>query len=134
MPHRLSLNSVWELPILRGRKGLAATLVGGWQLSGFAIFQSGYPFTVSNGANPAGDYNRDGTAGDRPNAPTTALASSGYSRAQFLSGLFPASAFPIPAPGVDGTLGRNTFRGPGFADIDLSLGKRFAITERVPSL
>lgn len=131
VPHRLSLNSMWELPILRGRKGLAASLFGGWQLSGFAIFQSGYPFTVTNSANPAGDYNLDGTAGDRPNAPLTPLPSSGYSRAQLLSGIFPAAAFPIPARGTDGTLGRNTFRGPGFAEVDLSLGKRFAIGERV---
>ena len=131
VPHRLSLNSVWELPILRGKKGPAASIVGGWQLSGFAIFQSGYPFTVSNGANPAGDYNLDGTAGDRPNAPLNPLASSGYTRAQFLGGIFPASAFAIPTPGSDGTLGRNTFRGPGFAEVDLSLGKRFAIGERL---
>lgn len=129
--HRLSLNSVWEMPILRGKKGLAAAAFGGWQLSGFAIFQSGYPFTVFNGANPAGDYNLDGTAGDRPNAPLTPLPASGYSRAQFLSGIFPASAFPIPARGENGTLGRNTFRGPGFAQVDLSLSKRFAIGEHV---
>lgn len=129
--HRLSLNSLWELPILRGKTGLAASLLGGWQLSGFAIFQSGYPFTVSNGANPAGDYNRDGTAGDRPNAPLTPLASAGYTRAQFLNGIFPASVFPVPTPGADGNLGRNTFRGPGFAEVDFSLGKRFTITERV---
>jgi hypothetical protein len=129
--HRLSLNAIWEMPFLRNRKSIAAVVAGGWQLSGFAIFQTGYPFTVSNGANPAGDYNLDGTAGDRPNAPLIPLPVSGYSRDQFLNGVFPASAFPIPAPGTDGTLGRNTFRGPGFAEVDLSIGKRFAITERV---
>jgi hypothetical protein len=129
--HRLSLNCVWEVPLLKGRKGLAAAVLSGWQLSGFGIFQSGYPFTVSNSANPAGDYNMDGTAGDRPNARVASLPQSGFSRAQLLSGIFPASAFPIPAPGTDGTLGRNTFRGPGFAEVDLSLGKRFNITERL---
>jgi len=73
----------------------------------------------------------DGTGGDRPNAPLAPLATSGYMRAQFLSGVFPTSAFPIPTPGSDGLLGRNTFRGPGFAEVDLSVGKRFAITERI---
>lgn len=129
--HRLSLNGVWELPVFRNRRGLAGAAFGGWQLSGFAILQSGYPLSVTNGANPAGDYNLDGTAGDRPNAPLTPLPTSGYTRAQFLSGIFPASAFPIPAAGTDGTLGRNTFRGPGFAEVDIALSKRFAITERV---
>ena len=129
--HRLSLNGLWELPALANHNRFSKAVLGGWQLSGFAIFQSGYPFSVTNGANPAGDYNLDGTAGDRPNAPLTQLPSSGYSRAQFLTGIFPTSAFPIPAPGTDGVLGRNTFRGPGFAEVDLSLGKRFAITERI---
>jgi len=32
---------------------------------------------------------------------------------------------------MDGTLGRNTFRGPGFAQIDASLNKQFRVTERV---
>ena len=41
--HRLSLNGVWELPVFRDRRGLAGAVFGGWQLSGFAILQSGYP-------------------------------------------------------------------------------------------
>ena len=41
------------------------------------------------------------------------------------------SAFPAPLPGQDGNLGRNTYRGPGFAQTDLSLAKEFNITERV---
>ena len=106
-------------------------MLGGWQLAGPAIFQSGYPFSVSNGSYPLGDYNADGSAGDRPNAPLTRLQSSDYSRQQYLNGIFPASAFPIPVKGTDGTLGRNTFRGPGFQEIDMSLDKRFPLTERV---
>ena len=49
----------------------------------------------------------------------------------YLNGIFPASAFPAPTLGADGTLGRNTFRGPGFAQVDVSVSKRFAITEAV---
>jgi hypothetical protein len=45
--------------------------------------------------------------------------------------MLPASAFPLPASGTIGNLGRDVFRGPGFAGIDLSLSKKFAITERV---
>jgi hypothetical protein len=32
--------------------------------------------------------------------------------------------------GTDGALGRNTFTGPGFARVDLSLERNFRITER----
>jgi outer membrane receptor protein involved in Fe transport len=43
--------------------------------------------------------------------------------------MFPASVFPLPVLGTDGTLGPSTFRGPGFAQVDMSLSKKFAITE-----
>src|SRR6185312_4766573 len=52
------------------------------------------------------------------------------SRQQYLTGIFPASIFPIPALGTDGNLGRNVFTGPGFAQTDLALVKKFTITER----
>lgn len=41
------------------------------------------------------------------------------------------SAFVPNTIGTFGTLGRNTFRGPGYASVDLGLFKRFPITERV---
>src|SRR5260370_39040504 len=87
--------------------------------------------TVLNTSFPAGDYNADGTASDRPNAPSSAIPRSGYTRQQFLSGIFPISAFPIPTKGTNGTLGRNTFRGPGFVEVDLSIAKTFHFTERL---
>jgi hypothetical protein len=94
------------------------------------IFQSGFPMTVLDNAYPAGDFNKDGTAGDRPNAPGPNIPRSGFTRAEFLSGIFPVSAFPIPVPGTDGNLGRNTFTGPGYAEVDMALEKQFRLTER----
>ncbi len=41
--------------------------------------------------------------------------------------MFDASLFPKPAPGSDGTLGRNTFRGPRFVTLDLSLARSFTL-------
>ncbi|HKS94665.1 MAG TPA: hypothetical protein VJV74_00875, partial [Terriglobia bacterium] len=38
-------------------------------------------------------------------------------------GVFAASAFPAPALGTDGNLGRNVYIGPGFAGTDLALQK-----------
>lgn len=129
--NRVAANGVWELPFLRSAHGLLGEAFGGWQLSGTAIFQSGFPMSVSNLAFPAGDYNADGTAGDRPNAPAANIARSGFSPAQFLKGIFPVSAFPIPTKGTDGSLGRNTFTGPSYQEIDASLAKHFAITELI---
>jgi hypothetical protein len=131
IPQRLSLVGVWELPIFHGA-GPSGKLLGGWTLSGFAILEKGDALSVlSTAAYPAGDFNADGTNNDRPNAPATGVPTSGFSRSSYLIGLFPASAFPKPAPGTAGNLGRNTFRGPGFAQTDLSLAKNFKASERL---
>jgi Carboxypeptidase regulatory-like domain/TonB dependent receptor len=129
--NRLSIYGIWELPFFSSRHDIVKQALGGWQLSGSGIFQSGFPMTVSNSAYPAGDYNADGTAGDRPNAPDSSVPRSGFSNAQFLNGIFPVSAFPLPPKGTDGNLGRNTFTGPTFQEIDAALSKQFSLTERV---
>ena len=62
-----------------------------------------------NGAafSAGGDYNADGGGGavgggfyDRPNAPEAGAVPGSFSQEDFLNGLFPASAFPKPAPGT----------------------------------
>ncbi|HVX65757.1 MAG TPA: hypothetical protein VHA11_04100, partial [Bryobacteraceae bacterium] len=45
----------------------------------------------------------------------------------FLSGVFAASDFPAPALGQEGDLGRNTYFGPGMAQVDLSLVRNIRI-------
>lgn len=129
--NRVALNAMWQLPFFRSQHGFLGNAFGGWQLSGMGIFQSGFPLSVTDNAYPAGDFNKDGTAGDRPNAPGPNIARGGYTRAQFLTGMFPVSAFPIPTLGTDGNLGRNTFTGPGYAEVDMALEKQFRLSERL---
>jgi hypothetical protein len=114
-------------------------VLGGWQISGFAFLISGEPLTVTKGGafrmdatrtvNLGGDFNADGTGGDRPNAPSSTLKMSGWNRRQFMDGILLASDFPLPAPGVNGNLGKGTVRGPGFAQVDMQLGKTWKFTE-----
>jgi hypothetical protein len=66
---------------------------------------------------------------DRPNAPAAGTIPSAFSQQDFLNGLFPASAFPKPAPGQNGTLGRNTFRGPGYITLDTSIARSLKLSE-----
>jgi hypothetical protein len=129
---RASFLGVWEIPFFKGQKGLAGRVLGGWQLSGTMIMQSGQPVNITHGAAyPRGDFNADGTNGDRPNNPAESLKRADFSTADYLSGIFKASDFPLPALGTTGNLGRNMFRGPGFIQTDGALTKSFAITERV---
>ena len=41
--------------------------------------------------------------------------------------MFRAADFGTPAPGAQGTLSRNAFRGPGYFNVDLSLIKSFQV-------
>jgi hypothetical protein len=128
---KLVLVGVWAMPFFKGTDW-SHRVLGGWELSGSTILQSGTPLTVGcSGSYPRCDWNADGAGGDRPNAPLTPLPTSGWSRQQLLTGILPASAFPTPALGTNGNLGIGTYRGPGFAETDLSLSKKFAVNDRL---
>ncbi len=132
-PQQLSVAGVWEIPFLRGRRDLWGRLAGGWQLSGTLIAQKGLPVNVvNNAAWPRGDFNGDGVTGhDRPNAPAPGVLRGGWTKAEFLQGVFRAADFPVPVRGTNGNLGRNATRGPGFQETCLALAKRFGLTEKL---
>lgn len=133
VPHRLSVSSLWMVGDLAGGGRVVGALARHWQLAAIVTAQSGRPFSVWNGASFAagGDYNADGGGGavgggfyDRPNAPPAGTPTT-FATDQFLSGILPASLFAKPTPGTNGTLGRNTFRGPRYVTLDLSLTRNF---------
>jgi hypothetical protein len=138
------VDAVWNLPGLGS--GIAKTLTKGWTLSPVIILQSGQPFTVYTSAqynstdySQGGDYNADGFGYDVPNKPSFGSHIS-TSRSDFLKqhGIFSkyatsatdytgAGAFPVPTAGTEGTLGRNTYDGPGFANVNLTAERTFAL-------
>jgi hypothetical protein len=109
---------VWDLPIPKMSNVVANGVLGGWQTSGIMVFQKGRPYTVLTTAR---DNNNDASFVDLPNAPTKQFGD--WTRSNYIAGTFTAADFPNPAPGVQGNLGRNTFRGPGFAQVDVSVIK-----------
>ena len=122
-----SISATYELPFGKNTTGLARTLIGGWQLNGIATMLSGFPLTPQVGSNRSGDG--DTRNPDRPSL-NTAFAGDVITGNpnQWFS---PAAAFLIPTAGTWGCLGRGTYNGPGLGELDLSLFKRFAITERM---
>jgi Carboxypeptidase regulatory-like domain len=123
---QFAANGVWTLPN-PWSSGWKADVLGGWRLGGFLLLHTGLPFTVYTGASfkGGGDYNADGYQYDVPNAPSFGNHLPGQPRSAFLNGLFPASAFPKPALGQEGNLGRNTFDAPGYANTNLNVAKLF---------
>ena len=122
--HNYVATALYELPIGRGKRwvsdGLAASIIGGWQVSGIFTAQSGVPLTVTG----------NGTLLNTPG--NTAFADLNGDH-RVLGGLGPGelyfdpAVYSLPAAGVQGNLQRNNGpEGPGFWNIDASLFKRFA--------
>jgi hypothetical protein len=134
---RLTLDSLVAFPS-PFNAGLGKTLLGGWRMSNILVLQSGLPFSVFTSAafNPikdangnvvglkpgSGDFNADGYGYDFPNRPAAGAVSTG-SRSAFMKGFASTSAFPVPALGVEGNGGRNTFIGPGLANLNAQFSK-----------
>jgi len=110
---------------------LGRTVTSGWQFLNISTLMSGPPFTVYSGVQQTG-VGAGGT--DRPDLIGQPHFSTGRSVRQDYFGLGTNNAslfnIPINVPGGTGpnhgrfgTLGRNTFRGPGFHDFDVALIK-----------
>jgi hypothetical protein len=135
---RLTIDSVVEVPSGFFKNGLAKKVFGGWRMSNIVVLQSGLPFSVFTSAsfNPvldssgnviglqpgSGDFNADGYGYDLPNAAPAGAVHTG-NRSNFLTGFASASAFPTPALGQQGNVGRNTFTGPGLANVNTEFAK-----------
>ena len=129
--HQASISAHYDLPFGHGKRsglgnGLGNGPIGGWQLNGIATLLSGFPFTPQIGSNRSGD-------GDtrNPDRPSLNPSFAGPVLVQQQTQWFNPNAFLLPAAGTYGNLGRGTYNGPGLANLDLSLLKDTAVSERV---
>jgi hypothetical protein len=136
---KFSLSLLYETPQVRAH-ALTAVL-SKWQLGAVTILQSGRPFSVRctlpftpvrNSAgtiigNSGCDYNADGFNYDYPNAPGFGGYLTGIDRSKYLTGIFNASDFGAPSLGQTGSLGRNMYFGPGYAQTNFNVVKPFRL-------
>ena len=137
IPHSFNGFFIYTLPIGRGKRfggdmpRWANTLAGGWDFGSTIIWQSGTTYSVTTNRATTGQsstsnpFRANYTGGDR-NIGTVDRRGNGV---YWLSAEENAR-FTFPGAGEFGSSGRNAFRGPRFFNTDLSLVKRFAITER----
>ncbi|MFN7923431.1 MAG: TonB-dependent receptor [Bryobacteraceae bacterium] len=52
--HNAILNFVWDVPAFAGSKGVTKAVLAGWQASGIVTLRTGFPFSLSGGANNTG--------------------------------------------------------------------------------
>jgi hypothetical protein len=132
--HNFRAYGVWDLPIYRGRNDLMGRLLGGWELNGIYQFHSGFPWT------PVSDNNCPlfGFDFNCPVRPIAYLGGAGtnHETSAFLpptSGNFPNGSLSYFTTQTSGSvpeppgIGRNTFRGPRYQDIDLTVMKEFGL-------
>ncbi len=138
--HRAVGVFTWDLPFGKGRRWMSGGgwkdwFFGGWDGAWTQTYQSGPPVSVTFAGSP-NNYFPNGVL--RPNqiAPDAVAQPSGW---DIGPNRFPISAqnryfsfdgFAYPAAFTAGTLGRNTFEGPGLRWTQVSLSKEFRITER----
>ena len=128
--HSSVINATYDLPFGRrtssGENPWWNTVIGNWQISGIETLLSGLPFTPQLGYNPAND-------GDSRNPIRPSLNPS-FSGQLILGGTgqyFNPNAFIAPLAGTYGNAPRNFMVGPGLAETDLSLAKKFPFSERL---
>jgi hypothetical protein len=127
-PHNLQVSNIWELPFGKGKKwatnGPASWIAGGWQLNNILSFYSGTPFSVT----------ASGTSLDMPGSSQTAdqvkpavakLGGVGKGLPYF----DPFAFIPVTDKRF-GNTAMNILRGPGLANWDFGLFRKFDVSER----
>ncbi len=128
--HNFVASGLWELPVFRHRNDAVGSILGGWQLSGILTAHTGFPWTPVVGQCLS-------TRGPTicPVRPVAYFGGAGNdtSNNAFITGSnFPgggshffSTAAPVgfQLPGI----GRNSFRGPRYFDVDMTVSKRFGL-------
>jgi hypothetical protein len=118
--HNFNLSGVLQSPRYSSRA--LELIAGGWQLAPIVGWHSGSYFTVTTGLDDA----LTGIGAQRPNQ----VLSNPYCHPTTVNCYINGKAFAQPALGTLGNAKANSLEGPGYVDVDISLSRRFAITER----
>ena len=128
-PHKVDVSAVYQLPFGPDKAhlndgGVAAALLGGWQVNTLFSAASGTPFTIS-------------AATASLNAPGSPQVADQIKDVEILGGIpatepyFDVTAFAPVTQARFGTAGFNSVRGPSWATLDASLFRTFEFTSRI---
>jgi hypothetical protein len=127
IPQILQLGFSYALPLGKGRRwaaqGIAAAVLGGWQVNGVFSSYQGRPFTViASGAS----LNMPGNIQTADQVkPVVAKLGEIFDKP-----FYDPTAFSPVTEARFGTSGRNILRGPGVVNLDASLFREFRLAER----
>lgn len=130
--HVVNLNWVYELPFFSKQKNFVGKLLGGWQWSGIASYQTGTPTTITSATyDPAGiGFIPSIIAGGRPN-----LLCDPNNAPHTIEQWFNPACFSAQdttnIQNVVGNSPRSVIDGPPLKKVDITLAKNIRFTETV---
>jgi hypothetical protein len=128
--HNLAISGLWDLPFLRHRRDFVGKAFGGWQIDGILSAHTGFPWTPHTGQCVRTPGSQDFVCPSRPPRYFGGALEDTDNEAFIRpGGNFPGGGLAFFDPNnPDGRLlpgiGRNSFRGPRYFSVDMSLGKR----------
>jgi len=139
LTHVVTAHLTYDLPLGRGRtfgksmNRIADSVIGGWQLNSIVSLHGGFPITETatdaSGTNArsarANCVSAPAILGESVDASTVNSPSVGGYRYYINNG-----NFTQPVNGTFGNCGVATIRGPGYAETDLSVSKKFQFREK----
>ena len=141
--HVLSAYVVYEIPFGRGKRfghdagGVVNAVAGGWTVSPIISLHTGFPLALYNFTNDPSNTNSRGARLDcGPGAGQTlgrhAAFDPGTGKYIGYEWYDPSPySLPTNAEGFGNCPAQGPVRGPGYADVDLSVQKNFRMTEKV---
>jgi hypothetical protein len=143
MSQAFSTSIIQILPLERvgSFRPLGKKLLSGWQVLNITTLTSGSPFSVYSGIQQTGAGSAGSDRPDRIGTPDFSTRRTvredyfgrGANNASFFSIPIGVSGGTGPNDGRFGTLGRNTFRGPDFYNLDMALIKDTSLSSRARS-
>jgi hypothetical protein len=118
--HRFNIAGTYQLPFAKNG-GALAPVIGGWELGGLAVFQTGLPYTIVVPGSPSNTGN--------PSRANPVPGVDPIAANQSIDNWFNPAAFTTGPAFTWGTLGRNTLRAPSLFNLDFSFAKKFKIRE-----
>jgi hypothetical protein len=123
----VSTSYVYTIPrFAEGSPGAVRYLINGWESTGLFVFRSGDPLTIiSNSANNSGS----GQQRDRAVQVGYPYGGSACNAGSHCKSYLNPASFTNNPVGTYGTAGKGSLAGPQYADWDVSLARRFSVTE-----
>lgn len=137
--HNITASALWDIPIFRNRSSWQGKLLGGWQINSIVTYHTGFPWTPRIFGCLQGNTSQNRSFCDPRPTSYTGAQPDANTNDNFLR---PGGIFGVPGTSIFGTefntndpfanppaIGRNTFRGPKYFNVDMSFVKSFGLPE-----